>query len=756
MIRSLPRALVARYAPAILKKLLRHTWRRVQGLRARSPSPGLLFAFGGRTQYAPGTGRELYAHEPVFRATIQECERVSTQVLGGPSIISNFTGPAEPFFFADEVRLMLTSAVMQLALVDLWLAQGVQPAAVLGVSLGEAAAVYAAGGLSLADALRVCFCYCAVSQVTLPDYAMLVVQADGNMTGRLAGACPVELHVVLALDFSCCLAFCTQTAVSVAQQYLTSHDITSTAPAVRHMWPYHSPVLARHLAALRAPLHGLQPQPLARPCYLSTTGQRLPVGTVLGPEYWLALIQYPVNAHGTIAAALADGYPYWLPIGADPFPFLTEPAQRAVLNATQVLPALRPVEPERSTLAACRQQLAARGLVRATPISRPTLAPADFVAQFAMGTRETTTDPYPAYAYLRQLGGLHFLPTTQHQQRWLVLDAELVDAVLREPLGFSSTVYGEFDTELIGADPPLHTANRQLLQPFFSPKELAALCDFAAARVAELGDAMPARPSFDFVQDFAVPLTQAVSAQLLGLTTAERQRLQSSLPGHVYQLGYIKELNDFLTDYFQQHEPGAAPGMMNQLLTLIRAGRLSQPAAVSLARTMWMASITTTSMLMSNAAQYLLTHPAVAAELRADPELVGAFMEEILRLEPPLVEVERTAIRPATLGGQAIPAGATVVCSVAAANRDPARYPNPDVLDLHRRPGRHLSFGGGIHACMGAHLARLEARIVIHWLLAQGPALRRVNASATPAYFQGPHFRALATLPLTLQPLPAD
>ena len=750
MLRTLPRTLVARYAPPLVKKLLRRTWWQLQRLARGGPRPRLLFAFGGRTEYAPGTGRELYAHEPVFRATVQECERISTQVLGGPSIISNFTGPAEPDFFADEVRLMLTSAVMQLALVDLWLAHGVQPAAMLGISLGEAAAVYAAGGLSLTDALRVCFCYCAVSQVTSPDYAMLVVQADGNTTGRLAGECPVELHVVLAMNSSCCLAFCNQTAVAAAQQYLAAHDITSTAPAVRRMWPYHSPVLAQHLAALREPLKGLKPQPLALPCYLTNAAGRVPVGTVLGIEYWLALIQYPVDVHGALGAALADGYSLFLPIGTDPFLFLFEPAQRAVLQPVELLRALHPQEPERTTLAANRQLLAARGLVRAAPLPRPAFATSDFVARFAMGTQKTTTDPYPAYAYLRQLGGLHFLPTTQ---RWLVLDAELVDAVLREPLVFSSAVYGEFDTELIGADPPLHTANRQLLQPFFSPKELADLRDFAAARVAELGAAMLARASFDFVQDFAVPLTQAVSAQLLGLTAAERQRLQSSLPGHVYQVGYVKELNDFLMDYFQQHEPGAAPGMMNQLLTLIRAGRLSQRAAVGLAQTMWMASITTTSMLMSNAAQYLLTHPAVAAELRADPELVGAFTEEILRLEPP-VEVERRTTQPATLGGQAIPAGAIVVCSFAAANRDPARYPNPDVLDLHRRPGRHLSFGGGIHACMGAHLARLEARIVIHWLLAQGPALRRVNASAAPAYFQGPHFRALATLPLTLQPLP--
>ena len=167
---------------------------------------------------------------------------------------------------------------------------------------------------------------------------------------------------------------------------------------------------------------------------------------------------------------------------------------------------------------------------------------------------------------------------------------------------------------------------------------------------------------------------------------------------------------------------------------------------------MWMASITTTSMLISNAAHYLLTHPVVADQLRAQPPLIDAFIEEILRLEPPLGALWRTVTQPVTLGGREIPAGASVVCSIVAANRDPARYARPDELDLHRRPARHLSFGGGVHACLGAHLARLEARVAVEWLLAHGPALRLTNASAPPEYFPTQHFRALATLPLTLQP----
>ncbi|MDO7852001.1 cytochrome P450 [Hymenobacter convexus] len=749
MLRSLPRALVARYAPPVFKKLLRRTWRRVQGLRARGPAPRLVFAFAGRTEYAPGTGRELYAHEPVFRATIQECERISTQVLGGPSIIGNFTGLPEPDFFADEARLMVTSAVMQLALVDLWLAQGVQPSAILGISLGEAAAVYAAGGLSLTDAMRVCLCYCAVSQATTRNYALLVVQGDAATVGRLAAECPTELFVVLVLNAGSCLAFCPQPAVEVARQYLAAHAMASTAPPTRPIWPYHSPHLAWHLDALRGPLHGLQPQPLALPCYLARAGGRVPVGTVLGIEYWLALIQYPVNAHAALEATLADGYSLFLPIGAAPFPFLTEPAQRAVLRAVQVLPALRPDEPERSTLAACRQQLTDYKVLTSNALARPALSPTDFVGQFSLRALASAADPYPAFAHLHRLGSLHFAPS---EGGWLVLSVELVNAVLREPTVFSSTINSDFDTELIGADPPLHTLNRQLLQSFFAPKELAALRGFTEGMVTELAGAAQGRPSFDFVTELVIPLTQAVSARLLGLSTAERQQLQASLPGPTYALGYVAELNNYLVNYFGQKQPTEEPLLLNRLLLLIRDDQTTVAVAVSLAQTMWMASITTTSMLISNAVHYLLTHPVVADQLRVQPELIDAFIEEILRLEPPLGALWRTVIRPVTLGGQEIPAGASVVCSIVAANRDPARYTRPDELDLHRRPARHLSFGGGVHACLGAHLARLEARVVVEWLLAHGPALRLTNASAPPEYFPTQHFRALATLPLTLQP----
>jgi|GEM_PF-35090 len=740
MLSSLPRALVARYAPPLLKRLARSVWRRLR----RPAPPRHLFVFGGRTEYWPGAGRALFAREPAFRAAIQECERITTQELGGPSIIQQFEGEADPAFFSDERRLMHTSAVMQLALVDLWRANGVEPEAVLGVSLGEIAAVYAAGGLSLTDALRVSACYYTISEVETFDYAVLVVGAGFEACARLVASGPAGMFIVLVLDAGSCFVFCARAQVAAAQAYLAAHDTSCTLLNTEPMLPYHAIGLARHVERLRPPLRGLQPRPTTRPAYLSTLGRLVPAGTVLGADYWLALCQYPVNVHGALSAALADGYELLTPIGADPFPYFQGQPQ-ARLGRARLLTSLHPHADERALFESMREEL--QKLRPKRPLTpEAAVSAADFARQLDLMAPDMLAEPYPSFAFLRQHGPVHFLP---REQGWLVVDGELVNEVLRQPELYSSKALADFDTELIGADPPLHTSNRSLFQPFFSPRELATLSDYATATVEELAHGLRERHSFDFVTEFAIPLTQAVGGQLLGLTRAEREKLQRSLPGHAYSMSYLPELTRFFEDYFQEpHEPANPPVMLDGLQAHLQAGLLTLSATVNLTKTMWLAGIATSSMLMISAARYLLTHPATAEQLRAQPELVEAFVEEILRLESPLILFWRRTTECVTLGGVELPANTSVISCIGAANRDPARYPHPDELDLSRRPTRHHAFGGGIHACLGAHLARLEARIVVRWLLAQGPALRLANPFALPQYFPTHHFRALATLPL--------
>jgi cytochrome P450 len=697
-------------------------------------------------------GQELYRQEPAFRATVQECARfVSSQ--GGPNLLEQFEDKPETGYLTEERRIY-SLMVVQLALVDLWRAKGVEPDAFMGISVGEAAAIYGAGGFTLHDALRTAIAGVVASTLE-PVHSVLIIAATHEQASNLAGRCPVPLFVAAAAEAQRCYVVCAGADVSAARAYLrqqgvSCHELRSAPP----LPPYHTSLLTRHLAVLRPPLVAMQPAPLARPCYLATLGRLVPPGTILDSTYSLLTLQYPSQIHAIIQAARQDGYQLFTSLGTYPFPFMNGRAQQASMGGIELLTMLNPDTPETATFAALQQQLAGHGLVRPTALARPQLSLAELLAKLSLKDPEFIDNPHPTFDFLRRHGKLHFLPA---EQAWLVLDAELVNEVLRQPLVFSSTVNADFDDQLVGADPPLHTGNRTSAQPYFMPMKLAAMADYTTATVAELAAGLEGRPSFDFVAEFAIPLAQAVGGQLLGLTRAEQADLLSRLPGHAYSLEYLSELNQYFIEYFEHRQIPAEPVLLDQFLRRVQQGELTMPAALNLAKTMWLAGIATSSMLMGSAAHYLLTYPAVADELRAQPELVEAFVEEMLRLEPPVNFIWRSTTQPTTLGGHELPTGSLVVLAIAAANRDPARLPNPDELDLRRRPVRHLAFGGGIHACMGAHLARLEVRIMVRWLLAQGPALRLTLPSILPGYYPNLYFRALANLPLTLQPpVPAD
>ena len=742
------RTLLGRYAPATVKNIARRAWQQV-GPRPAAPLPRHLFVFGGRANFWAGMGRELYAHEPVFRATVRAgAEFIASQ--GGPTLLEQYEGEVAADYLTEN-RILFSLILMQLALVDLWRAKGVEPDAMMGISVGEIAAVYAAGGLSLPDALRVGLCAALIPDLE-PAHGVLTATIDYTQASALTGSCPVPLFVMAITEAARCYLSCPLADMAAAKEYLRQQGVQCHRLQSQPIPAYHTTQLARHQEVMQQPLLPIQPLALARPCYLSTLGRLVPAGTVLGQEYWLQLMQHPTQLRAMVQAAQHDGYQLFTAVGPYPFPFMNAQAQQAALGEVQLLLTLTPGVDARESFAATRQTLAGLKLVRTPAVRPPELPVAAFLAQLSLRSPEFMANPHATFRMLRPLGGVHFLPT---ENSWLVLEAELANEVLKQPLVYSSLVNAEFDDQLVGADPPLHTGNRATAQPYFMPMRLATLADYTTTMVAELGGSLAGRPSFDFVTEFAIPLAQAVGGQLLGLTRAEQLDLQGRLPGHAYSLAYLGPLNQYFTEYFAQRQTPAEPVLLDQFLAQMRKGELTHEAALNLAKTMWLAGIATSSMLMSSAAYYLLQYPAVAAQLRAEPELVDNFVEEMLRLEPPVNFIWRNATQPVVLGGQALPTGSLVVLSVGAANRDPARLPNPDELDFRRRPVRHLAFGGGIHACMGAHLARLEVRIVVRWLLAQGPALRFTLPSMLPSYYPNIHFRALAHLPLTLQFSPA-
>jgi hypothetical protein len=179
-------------------------------------------------------------------------------------------------------------------------------------------------------------------------------------------------------------------------------------------------------------------------------------------------------------------------------------------------------------------------------------------------------------------------------------------------------------------------------------------------------------------------------------------------------------------------------------------GRLSEEELVAMAILLFLAGFATTSHLIGNGLLALLRHPAEFDRLWDDPSLVPSAVEEMLRWDPSLQATVRTAFEPMELGGQIIEAGDTVVVLFGAANRDPARFPDPERFDVGRADNDHLSFAGGIHYCLGASLARVEGQIAFSRLIAR---FRRIElADEHPPWTASSKIRGLDALPVRLRP----
>lgn len=289
-------------------------------------------------------------------------------------------------------------------------------------------------------------------------------------------------------------------------------------------------------------------------------------------------------------------------------------------------------------------------------------------------------DPFPHLAAARQTGGLVHLPGPD---AWLVLDDDLVREALRRSDVLATSAYTYVDAVLLGAGPEAHARSRPLVQRLLAPDVVAGLAGAAAEDCRELlvGDV-------DVVSDVALPVSQRMAARLLGLdltTVLEALAAAGDLAAQ------IQALDDL------------APA--SPVWLALQDGGLSDSEARSLVRLLWLASVTTTSRTIAHAARLLLLDESLAASLRADPQLVPRFVDEVLRLHPGETLLDRTATAPVTLGEYNLPIGARLWVSLAAAGRDPRRHEDPDVLSLERRtPG--LAFGHGIHRCVGAALAR--------------------------------------------------
>lgn len=351
-------------------------------------------------------------------------------------------------------------------------------------------------------------------------------------------------------------------------------------------------------------------------------------------------------------------------------------------------------------------------------------------------------------------------PQTGH---WHVFRYTDVSRVLTDYAVFSSESYrpagqpdqSPFGATLIGNDPPRHRQLRGLVSQAFTPRAIETLRPRIMAITRDLLDAVRARGRMDLIGDFASPLPVTVIAEMLGIPVARRDDFRHWSDEIVsMQSGTaMREMFSYCAELVADRRQHPGDDLVSGLLTAQIEGRhLTEMELIGFCVLLLIAGNETTTNVIGNAIICLDAHPAEMARAQQQPELMPQLIEEVLRYLPSVWSIERTVKTDTEIGGQHILAGAGITAWMASANRDATQFPDPDRFDISRKPNRHLTFGHGIHACIGAPLARLEAGIALPMLLAHLPELRRVPdvpVETIRSYF----VFGVKQLPVTFTPL---
>ncbi|SED65315.1 hypothetical protein SAMN05428938_5525 [Streptomyces sp. KS_5] len=373
------------------------------------------------------------------------------------------------------------------------------------------------------------------------------------------------------------------------------------------------------------------------------------------------------------------------------------------------------------------------------------------------------------YRRLRDTAPVHRIAGADGNPAWVVTRYQDVRDALADPrLSVDKrhakegnyqglTLPPALDANLLNMEAPDHTRIRRLVVRAFTARRVERLRAPIRETADRLLDALGPHGTTDLIASYAAPLPITVICDLLGVPDRHRRdfrvwtdtlvapdpsRPQDAKAAVVAMLGFFGEL---LAD--KREEP--VDDLLSDLIAVRDEGdRLSEDELMSLAFLILFAGYENTVQLIGNAVLALLRHPEQLDALRADPKRIAAAVEEFHRFEgPALLAIRRFPTEDMTIGGVPVPAGETVLLSLAAANRDPARFPDPDRLDLSRDTSGHLALGHGVHHCLGAPLARAETEIALTALLERFPEL--ALADGEPRRRRSLRARGLLALPVS-------
>jgi cytochrome P450/class 3 adenylate cyclase/tetratricopeptide (TPR) repeat protein len=390
---------------------------------------------------------------------------------------------------------------------------------------------------------------------------------------------------------------------------------------------------------------------------------------------------------------------------------------------------------------------------------------------FDPASREFHANPYPFYHRLRAEDPVH----RTAQGYWVVTRYPDVMTVMRdqrfgrEDFGPAiSAVYGD-DSErvprpMVFRDPPAHTRLRSLVSKAFTSRVVEGLKPRIREIVDGRLDLVQQRGTMDVIADLAYPLPVTVICELLGAPpedadtmrqwTADITRSLDALGLHsdreIVKRGRAARhsLGEYFRGLLPERRAHPRADLLSQLLAAEEQGdKLSEDELIATCVLIFIAGHETTVNLIGNGLLALLRHPEQLERVQADPALIAGAVEELLRYDSPVQRTARVATEDVEIGGKTIPKHALVVAAIGAANRDPEQFADPDRFDIARQDNHHVAFGFGIHFCLGAPLARVEAQIAIETLLRRMPRL--ALAGGSPEWRQSSTLRGLTALPVS-------
>ncbi|MBI4784051.1 MAG: cytochrome P450 [Oscillatoriophycideae cyanobacterium NC_groundwater_1537_Pr4_S-0.65um_50_18] len=364
---------------------------------------------------------------------------------------------------------------------------------------------------------------------------------------------------------------------------------------------------------------------------------------------------------------------------------------------------------------------------------------------------ERFSNPFPWYAKMRLESPVCY---DAEQQSWMVFRYEDVKSVFANWQLFSSKVphppeQTDFTQSLNFTDPPKHRSLRSLVAKVFTTRHVEELAPRIKQITHELIDQVQAQHRMDFVHDLAIPLPVIVIAEILGVPVADRADFKHWSDGIVVlDPAALKAMADYFRHLLDERRKQPGKDLISDLIAAHEAGEtLTAQELVDFCIVLLVGGNETTTNLLGNAILCFHEYPDAFERLKREPELLPLAIEEVLRYRSSIQGIERFTKVETQLGGQTIPAGQMVTVWMGSANRDEAQFDRAEEFVVDRDPNPHVAFGNGIHFCLGAPLARLEAAIVLRAVLERLPNLQ-IDPTATLEFIPTTTVHGLTSLPV--------